>query len=1047
MRSKLSVVLFTAVLVAVFLSASVLYAADSKHPRTTFKIDRAPKFAIPFERGPADMTPGPTDLNTPVLKYGILPPGSKVGATTYDYQHNGSMGRMCATDLVNNMMIFVWMAQTNATIPGDRLIRGQIVDLTTGANLLSANGDALTSDYSGYCSAAPMPSGIFGGLSYAAHKDATNGDGTGQFQSYYCWDGSAVFGFPLFIWLEETCYWTANPTWEVDWPIVETQFKGTGGNPPTEDMVYILSHVGPDDPSEAMVLYRRIGDIADTTIHFDNGTFIDLCTDLSYIIIADRNSDNVAIVYTADRNGLAEGAGGQTDMDVYYKLSTDQGNSWGTRVCVSNYTEDSLWRAYTDLSAVFTDDGVFHAIWNARELRDANTYENYKCRLVHWDSYNQQTSIIDEARYDMKVGEILCDPGAWNLYIAKMSLSSCDGNMYALYTKFGDDNEPGALFDCSHAHMANGELYLAASDDGGQTWDTAWNLTKSRTPACDSNECASEHWSSMAMYGFPYGDASVKDTLDIQYIYDKDAGGIPQGEGTWCTNDVMHYRFECRDVAHIPRPSYEPNQFLDPLHTAPGTPLTITLKILNIGNAPLDISSITFQPVNGSGWLGIGALSVNPIPLQGVATVDLTFNDGGSITADPSGWDANIAIAHNGPSGTDYLPVHLTVASDFNMPEFDTLFSTTKKLMVYNTGRLGGDNDSASLNINSPTDCDDTLSTPNSAIFLYDASPMITYDNGGTKVAYTTMFTQLFTESGTFRPQSNLEWITGADYNQAVCTLSTTDSLFGVGVELWAPTDGNDFVIAKYSFTTWKPGLKGTDAVNVGFVADWDIPSDRSVDNGSGYDDATFSIWQNGREVDTLVDDEPGCPIYEYNRFGGIRVISGTVKTAWTAENAPMQVGSGFQRDSLYNRMSTTGWHLSPTLDTIDLHTGICFATVNLSAKATYSYVVAIATSNDSLAGITSQLQTAYDWAISHDIYNPDCCNFAGDANDDGAVNIGDAVYLITYIFKNGPEPPCLNEGDANNDGAINIGDAVYLITYIFKNGPDPLCGSVPPPQ
>jgi len=71
------------------------------------------------------------------------------------------------------------------------------------------------------------------------------------------------------------------------------------------------------------------------------------------------------------------------------------------------------------------------------------------------------------------------------------------------------------------------------------------------------------------------------------------------------------------------------------------------------------------------------------------------------------------------------------------------------------------------------------------------------------------------------------------------------------------------------------------------------------------------------------------------------------------------------------------------------------------------------------------------------------CCDLPGDCNNDGAVNIGDAVYLITYIFKNGPEPPCLDEGDPNKDAAINIGDAVYLITYIFKNGPAPQCGSI----
>ncbi len=63
---------------------------------------------------------------------------------------------------------------------------------------------------------------------------------------------------------------------------------------------------------------------------------------------------------------------------------------------------------------------------------------------------------------------------------------------------------------------------------------------------------------------------------------------------------------------------------------------------------------------------------------------------------------------------------------------------------------------------------------------------------------------------------------------------------------------------------------------------------------------------------------------------------------------------------------------------------------------------------------------------------------FAGDANADGSTNVGDAVYLINYIFKSGPAPSPLKNGDVNCDDAINVGDAVYLINYIFKGGPGP---------
>jgi len=62
-----------------------------------------------------------------------------------------------------------------------------------------------------------------------------------------------------------------------------------------------------------------------------------------------------------------------------------------------------------------------------------------------------------------------------------------------------------------------------------------------------------------------------------------------------------------------------------------------------------------------------------------------------------------------------------------------------------------------------------------------------------------------------------------------------------------------------------------------------------------------------------------------------------------------------------------------------------------------------------------------------------------GDANGNGYVNLGDAVYLVNYIFKGGPAPWPPESGDANCDGASNIGDAVTLVDYIFRNGPAPV--------
>jgi len=62
-----------------------------------------------------------------------------------------------------------------------------------------------------------------------------------------------------------------------------------------------------------------------------------------------------------------------------------------------------------------------------------------------------------------------------------------------------------------------------------------------------------------------------------------------------------------------------------------------------------------------------------------------------------------------------------------------------------------------------------------------------------------------------------------------------------------------------------------------------------------------------------------------------------------------------------------------------------------------------------------------------------------GDADDDGFINVVDAVYLISFLFKGGPPPvPELWYADVNCDDDVDIADVVYLINYLFKSGASP---------
>jgi hypothetical protein len=66
-----------------------------------------------------------------------------------------------------------------------------------------------------------------------------------------------------------------------------------------------------------------------------------------------------------------------------------------------------------------------------------------------------------------------------------------------------------------------------------------------------------------------------------------------------------------------------------------------------------------------------------------------------------------------------------------------------------------------------------------------------------------------------------------------------------------------------------------------------------------------------------------------------------------------------------------------------------------------------------------------------------------GDANNDGVINVSDAIFLLNYLFRSGPEPDPYALGDANNDGQILVGDAIFLLNYLFRGGPAPEGGPI----
>ena len=60
-----------------------------------------------------------------------------------------------------------------------------------------------------------------------------------------------------------------------------------------------------------------------------------------------------------------------------------------------------------------------------------------------------------------------------------------------------------------------------------------------------------------------------------------------------------------------------------------------------------------------------------------------------------------------------------------------------------------------------------------------------------------------------------------------------------------------------------------------------------------------------------------------------------------------------------------------------------------------------------------------------------------GDANNDGDINMADAISVVNYILGN-PDPSFNAEAaDANQDGKISMADVMFIVNYI-KNGTFP---------
>ncbi|KAA3633088.1 MAG: hypothetical protein DWP97_09880, partial [Calditrichaeota bacterium] len=928
-------------------------------------------------------------------------PGVVVGDTWYDYQHNGTMGRMIETVGIGDTVFvhFGWMRLLQPSFTNRHYGYASFKNSVFGTSLSSAIAVQPTGDYGGYVSLTANSDGdvIIGG------HNQEFGAGFSQPQIYY-WD---FIGFPFWDYSripDSVASYDADFLHSVRWPKIAYQ-EGS------QDVTHVIAqHSNPAAVSDqAMYYFRKVGDMH-TGVWDYPPYVVDTIHNLSHDIVADNNSDKVAIAWTANLTYTGVGtdqypAGFQDDTlsgespihvqwdnDVYYQISDDQGVTWNNRVNITkNRLGEAGYRPYTDLSTLIDSNGDLHVAWSGvpwPEDPASDGWSGFYCRLFMWSENVNVIRTVASAEWSSPDFDTLieCYTGAWNLAISKMQVSECDGKLYVLWTQYQDPLN-GITDDCAARAnggagdlngSANGELFISVSFDYGLTFDQSRNITNSYSKDCDPAngglDCDSDAWPSMTKFGrqnIPADDWSMAEIidpsgsyagdyyLDVQYIHDKDAGGIVQNEGTWQNNPVKWFRLACVDPVLNPLLHYSPISIELPTYAEPGSTISIPITLENNGNVNLNYSPVIEMDNNSSlNWLSVSGLTgLTPSGFSNTETGSINL---GSPTTVLGNYTGRIILISNAPGSPDTIPINFLVADTIIEQRPDTIFSACLALGVDNNGAFGL-NGAGGINLDwtySGAECDS-----NADVYLYDGSPVILWIDGADTIGNWSIFGNgLLTQNGLV-PLGGEDSGVKTDYNwYNTGTFVTHDSSIGLSRSYYGSTDPSDCDFIVQKLEVWSYDGLAKSGITIGEAIDWDIPSDSGNQNESSFDVFSTTIYQSGAEygVDTSCQDSD-------TRFGGVAFFE-SYKNGSLEQSVPYNMFTGradsliyptgnFVPGQLYTTMQDPGYFVeTATTDQFSVMTYDNNLTINSGDTAVFWTVLATV-QNGTVSDLTQAIE------------------------------------------------------------------------------------------
>jgi len=446
--------------------------------------------------------------NEQLLVHSIIPylgsrgPGDQIGTTAYDYQANGPFGQRILVDDYDQAHID-WMWQD---YPGQsqrycawnaRFSDGSYYGETQASN-----------SWSGYVQLDVTQDADPDNQKTAVVYHFDPGSG------YYGWvdiDGGNLWGT-----------WPNNPVSpqiaDHIWP-----YAAFASN----NNIVMVAHGYPVPGDNHIYAYLT----TDNGSNWSSIFSVDSCAAISQFVRASRNSGSQKVVICWTMFITDTVASGQLDNNIWYILSTDNGVNWSAPTNITDYQPSDSVRGYTDVNAIFDANDDLHIAWTGRRVTD-NYYEASK--VFHWDEVSGNINVINSP------STYYTDPGGWWIETAtggdyggwrlpadqpQLIVDRATNDLYCMWHGNDDYN------DASSGGFINSELYGSASFDGGATWSNYENLTNTHSPGGSPGACDDEDYGTACPY-------LVNDTVFITYIEDKDAGGVPQSEGTVTENPV-----------------------------------------------------------------------------------------------------------------------------------------------------------------------------------------------------------------------------------------------------------------------------------------------------------------------------------------------------------------------------------------------------------------------------------------------------------------------------------------------------------------------------